>query len=169
MSCLSGSHSTEYVHRSFVPSTEYFPVGVEMNTAVSPANAPHGPGRAIYLVRSLICPSAQRFETSARCHITACLTLLLQAHPTLGITSARSHTTLLLRTEWVSGEYEDIGSRGALHSAMCETGQSCIRYTGGFSHMTCCTPDSRAVVPNGTSRFTRRVRGHYLHTSSIYP
>ncbi|KAH3906616.1 hypothetical protein HBI56_233030 [Parastagonospora nodorum] len=115
MPCLSDSHATEYVHRSFVPSIEYFPVGVEMNTAVSPANAPHGPGRAIYLVRSLICPSTQRFETSARCHITACLTLLLQAQPTLDITSAHSHTTLLLRTEWVSGEYEDIGSRGALH------------------------------------------------------
>lgn len=68
-----------------------------------------------YRLRYLICPHAHRFETSARCHTTACLTHLLQAHPTLAITSARSHTTLLLRTEWVSGEYEDIGSRGGLH------------------------------------------------------
>lgn len=38
--CLYGSRATEYAHHSFVPSTEYFPVGLEMNTAVSPANAP---------------------------------------------------------------------------------------------------------------------------------
>jgi hypothetical protein len=97
---------TNFIHRQ-LQSKLWYHLGMQPRTDWN-VKLPNSPiSNLAFSAMALYClPSACKSKTACLTHIPA--------SPTNTGNIRRSHTTLLLGTEWVSGEHEDIGSRGAL-------------------------------------------------------